>query len=125
MVKSEQYTSYWNAFLFIIDYIRSYIPAYRNVDIQHPARRSVQGRGSQSRGVSVQGSLSRGSLSGGLCQGRSPGMVNSGWYSSYWNAFLFITPSFLHSCMQKCRYSTPCQKINLFVLSHNAFLWTN
>ena len=70
------------------------------------------------RGVSVQGSLSRcclspgvsvqgwGSLSrgGGLCPGGGglcpggwgslsrghPHTVKSGWYTSYWNAFLFV-----------------------------------
>ena len=30
---SGQYAFYWNAFLFIIDNIHSYISAYRNVDI--------------------------------------------------------------------------------------------
>ena len=72
---------------------------------------SVQGGGSLSRGVGSlsrgvgslsrgwglcpggsmprRGSLSRGSLSGSYLSGRSPSMVMSGRYASYWNAFLF------------------------------------
>ena len=60
---------------------------------------SVQGRGFLSRGVSVwgvsvqgAGSLFRVSLSGGsLSRGVSvQGVSLSGWYTSYWNAFLFL-----------------------------------
>ena len=41
--------------------------------------------GSLSRGVSVLGV----SVLGGLCHG-DPRMVTSGWYASYWNAFVLI-----------------------------------
>ena len=64
-------------------------------------------RGSLSRrvsfwGVSVWGSLSRGSLSrgslssDGLCPGRPPRTVKSGWYTCYWNAFLYFTNILCH-----------------------------
>ena len=65
------------------------------------------------QGVSVQGEyLSRGglclacSLFGGgalfrgLCSGGClcPGEVESGWYASYWNAFLFLIVSISYYC---------------------------
>ena len=59
--------------------------------------------GSLSRGVSVQGlsvwgSVSRGCLYPGRPYGhRPPPMVTSGWYTSYWNAFLLLV-MFLLSC---------------------------
>ena len=46
--------------------------------------------GSLSRGISVQGGLSRGSLSKGVSVTETPHMVMSVWYTSYWNAFLFV-----------------------------------
>ena len=70
---------------------------------QASVRHSVHRGGSLSRRVSVQGGLCLGGLCpgglclggfclGGFCQGdprqRPPCMVTSGWYASYWNAFL-------------------------------------
>ena len=56
------------------------------------------GGGSLSSGVSVQGgSLSGGSLSGGVSVRETiPRAVKSGWYTSYWNVFLFF---FYSQCM--------------------------
>ena len=44
-------------------------------------------------GVSVRGSLSGGLCPGGSPSGRTPVMVTSGRYASYWNAFVFKVPT--------------------------------
>ena len=90
--------------------------------------RWVSVQGSLSRGVSVQGSLCpRGSLSrglcpwgvsvlgglclgglcpwGGLCHGDHHHTITSGWYASYWNAFLFYSYFLKNNWKKKEKFS--------------------
>ena len=70
---------------------------FSQVFVYPQGRVFVQGvsvQGVSVKGVSVQGgSLFRVSLSGGSPSGRTPVMVTSGRYASYWNAFVFKVPT--------------------------------
>ena len=70
-------------------------------------------------GVSVQGGLCLGvSVLGGLCHG-DPRTVMSGWYASYWNAFLFSSYiSLIFPVIFKLKEGN-----HLFLVSHKSTMY--
>ena len=85
-------------------------------------------RRSLSRGLCPGGSLYREvSIQGGLCPGDlsqgDPPMVQSTWYTSYWNAFL-LTLNYSRHCLQY-QSSDSCGQMSVFAARNEGNVFTH